>query len=120
MKFPLGRLDDIADGASKEYRVATGDSIHEFFVVRRGRALFAYTNSCPHHGTPLNIWHDRMLSRTNAEIMCFTHGALFEIDTGRCVRGPCLGDYLIQVKVVIEGDELVFDDLDRAPATGFS
>jgi nitrite reductase/ring-hydroxylating ferredoxin subunit len=118
MKHRIGRLDDIADGASKEFRVERDGDAHVFFVVRQGRKLFAYANVCPHQGTPLNIWPDRMLSRLGAEIMCYTHGALFEIDTGRCVRGPCFGDHLSVVSVVLQDDELIFDDRDLPPAVG--
>jgi nitrite reductase/ring-hydroxylating ferredoxin subunit len=110
VKHRIGRLDDIADGAAKEYRVEHDGAVHSFFVVRRDCNLFAYANTCPHYRTPLNIWPDRLLSRPGTEIMCYTHGALFEIETGRCVRGPCFGDYLTPVSVVLEDDALIFED----------
>ena len=38
------------------------------------------------------------------------HGALFEIDTGRCVAGPCTGQSLKPVNVYVDGGVVVLDE----------
>jgi nitrite reductase/ring-hydroxylating ferredoxin subunit len=40
----------------------------------------------------------------NMFIQCSTHDALFEVDSGTCVAGPCIGDALQPVELVIEDD----------------
>ena len=65
-------------------------------------AYSAYINSCPHTGINLEWQEDQFLDMDNMFIQCSTHDALFEIDTGVCVAGPCVGDQLQAVELVIE------------------
>ena len=39
--------------------------------------------------------------------MCATHGALFEVETGLCIDGPCMGDYLKPLQSSIVKDEVI-------------
>lgn len=64
------------------------------FVVQKDGALHAYENFCPHAGRQLNWGPDRFLTRDQSLIMCAAHGALFEIATGICAAGPCVGESL--------------------------
>lgn len=115
MKFDLGAPDDIAEGAAKGYELGAGDSKHSFFIVRRGGRYFGYANFCPHANTPLDIWSDRFLTRDGDEILCFTHGAQFDIENGVCVSGPCYGKRLIPVSITVADGRLVFDDGGQPP-----
>jgi len=65
-----------------------------FFAVHDRNDLHLYVNRCPHLGTTLEFMPDRFLSHDRRHILCSTHGALFEIKSGRCIHGPCQGDYL--------------------------
>ena len=75
-------------------------------LVKKDGALHAFVNWCPHLGIELNFMPDQFLDGDNAFIMCANHGALFEIDTGHCVSGPCGGDALIKVEHEIRADEI--------------
>jgi nitrite reductase/ring-hydroxylating ferredoxin subunit len=99
------RLDDIGDGASKEVTLP-GDPT-TICVVRQGRAVHAYVNSCPHTGAPLNWDGDRFLTRDGDMIQCAVHGALFRIHDGLCVWGPCLKQRLTPVPIVIRDDAIL-------------
>jgi nitrite reductase/ring-hydroxylating ferredoxin subunit len=66
-------------------------------AVRRGDTVFAYENRCPHQGTPLDWMPDQFLDRTGRHLICATHGALFTLERGLCIAGPCLGDHLKRV-----------------------
>ena len=97
----LCRLDDIQDGTSRGFGPAPGGFIG-LFAIRRGAAAHAYVNSCPHIGVALDWAPNDFLTRDGAHIVCATHGALFAIDTGLCVQGPCKGDRLEAVPVTLE------------------
>jgi len=73
------------------------------FVVHKDGAFTAYINSCPHTGVNLEWQQDQFLDLDNAFIQCSTHDALFEVDSGICIAGPCVGDSLEPVELVIEG-----------------
>lgn len=66
-------------------------------VVRQGDLVYAYLDACPHHNTPMAWRKDRYLNAAGDRIVCAAHGALFDIPTGRCTLGPCLGDHLTPV-----------------------
>ncbi len=92
-------LDAIGDGAARGVAVEQDGRRHDLIVVRRGSRVDCYVNACPHLGTPLETFPDRFLDRTGRRLLCSTHGALFLVDTGYCVFGPCLGRSLARVPV---------------------
>ncbi len=95
----VGRIADLADPDCREFQIGDGDWPFMGFVVRQGDKVFAYENFCAHLGHPLNWMPDRFLSKDNAAIMCASHGALYEIDSGLCFAGPCMGKALRAVDV---------------------
>ncbi len=91
---------DIDDESSKGFSV--GDD--SYFLVKRDGQLYAYRNRCPHLGIELNWQEDQFLDMDGALIQCSTHGALFLIEDGECVAGPCLGQQLEAIPFdIVEG-----------------
>ena len=98
----LCRLADIEDGQAKGFALGSGPDAREIFVLREDDRVFGYVNSCPHLGTPLNWQDDSFVSGDSGLIICATHGALFEIEDGACVSGPCAGQALEAVPVTVD------------------
>lgn len=74
-------------------------------IVRWGKQVFGYVNRCPHNNVNLDWERDQFLDPNGVRIMCGKHGALFDIGTGECVGGPCVGEGLEPVAlVVLDGD----------------
>ena len=104
----LCELKDIEDGGSAGFTAMVNDKAQMVLAVRKGHQIFVYINSCPHIGTPLDFHSGKFLSREKKHILCSTHGALFEIENGHCIFGPCRNSYLEAVSVVvIDGDVLI-------------
>ncbi len=95
-------LSELSDKACKG--IQHGDE--SIFVVRREDQYYAYRNSCPHLGVELNWLEDQFLDIDDSLIQCSTHGALFIIESGECIAGPCLGASLQSVAVCVKNDEL--------------
>lgn len=100
----------IAEGECKEFHLGEED-IANIFITRRDGHLYAYANQCPHVGAPLNWKKDMFLDNDGDLIQCASHGALFVIETGHCVSGPCLGQHLHSY-AILEQDGNVYVDLD--------
>ncbi len=98
---------DIPDGSGRGFVFGTGTGRRAVFVIRRGPDVYAYENSCPHVGTPLDWIPDQFLDRDGSHILCSTHGALFRIEDGHCVSGPCAGDALKPVAVRVTDGQIV-------------
>lgn len=79
----------LAEGQSRAFSV---DGL-ELFGVRRQGQVYLYRNRCPHRDIPLNWAEDAFLDDSSL-IHCAHHGALFLIESGECVAGPCEGEQL--------------------------
>jgi len=102
----LAKTGEIADGAAKEFSITRFDPPLELFVVRQRQQFFAYLNRCPHTGVNLNWLPDQFFDIEHHYIQCATHGALFQVDNGFCLRGPCAGAYLQPVSIHIKDDTI--------------
>ncbi len=73
--------------------------------------ILAYHNVCPHQGRNLNYAPDRFLFDPQGQLVCPHHGALFDINSGICLQGPCQGAALRKAAVHIEhGNVLLADE----------
>ena len=100
-------LDELDDPDSRGLTLSVNKRVFDLFNVRQGSQVFAYRNSCPHTGGPLDWLPNQFLSLDGDYIQCATHAALFRLDNGHCVSGPCAGDRLTSVDVVVEAGEIV-------------
>ncbi len=106
----LCRAEEIAEGTARGFPPAPG-SFTGLFAVRCGGRLMIYVNACPHLGVSLDWAPHRFLDSDGTQIVCATHGALFDPVDGRCTDGPCLGEHLRAVPMVLQdGVVLVPDD----------
>ncbi|TQF78442.1 Rieske (2Fe-2S) protein [Elioraea sp. Yellowstone] len=102
----LCRLEEIPDGGAKGFDPAPG-RFTGVFAVRRGRKVWVYLNACPHLGVSLDIAPDRFLDARREHIQCSTHGALFRIEDGFCLKGPCAGERLTAIAARVDGDAVL-------------
>ncbi len=101
---PLCALADLEDPGARGFPFREGESLFLGFVVRKGDRVTGYVDRCPHAGMPLAMAPNRYLTREGDLILCSTHGALFRLEDGVCVGGPCAGAALRAWPVdVVEG-----------------
>ena len=103
----LGTFDLIADGGARGFVLQIGARYFHGFVVRRGAAVHGFVDRCPHMGVPLARELDQYLSPLSDHIACGWHGALFRVEDGHCVGGPCAGSALIAWPVIVRDGMLV-------------
>lgn len=101
----LGPVADLPDPGSRGF--GSGDGAG--FIVRRGELIRAYRDRCPHIGAPLAWQPDRYLDHRDELIQCTMHGALFVIDDGECVHGPCLGAHLVPLPIAVRDGRVWLD-----------
>jgi len=96
--------DRLSDPGSFGFCVERYEQEIEGFLVKKDNRWFAYRNFCPHTGSPLDWVEHQFLDVDGALILCSTHDALFVIDTGECVSGPCLWECLEKLDIVVQRD----------------
>jgi len=94
----------LSDPGSFGFSVEQNGDPVEGFVVKNDYAYFAYRNSCPHTGSPLDWVEHQFLDADAALIQCAVHDARFLIDSGECISGPCHGDSLQSLPIVVQDD----------------
>ncbi|WAC59033.1 Rieske (2Fe-2S) protein [Brevundimonas sp. SL130] len=104
--FVLGPAASVEDGQARGFPGPDGRKI---IVVRRNGRLFGWIDSCPHFegGTPMAWKTDAYLDGTGQYLACHSHGALFDIETGACVLGACLGKSLTPARLYVSQDHQI-------------
>ncbi|MFO1301421.1 MAG: Rieske 2Fe-2S domain-containing protein [Burkholderiaceae bacterium] len=88
-------VDDLVEGG-EGVRFAWGTSGEggrpvPAFVVRFEGQPRAYLNRCAHVAMELDWLPGRFFDDAGLYLVCATHGAMYEPDSGLCVAGPCRG-----------------------------
>jgi nitrite reductase/ring-hydroxylating ferredoxin subunit len=108
-QFAVCALADIPNRRAVPFVLARRDGQGDvapwpIFILRWGRNVRAYENRCPHQGTHLDWERGEFLDGDGVRIQCGKHGALFDLGTGQCVEGPCLGQGLTVVETLVDGE----------------
>ncbi|MFG1479725.1 Rieske 2Fe-2S domain-containing protein [Xanthobacter sp. V4C-4] len=93
--FQLVRVDE--NGQEQPFNIV---------VVRWGKQVFGYENLCPHDKVNLDWERHQFMDPNGIRLMCGKHGAIFEIGTGACLDGPCKGEGLTPVPLVVLDNDI--------------
>ncbi|MGY0505134.1 Rieske (2Fe-2S) protein [Luteimonas sp. e5] len=99
-------LASLADGALVEAEMQVEGVAESVILYRDGDTVRAWLNICPHAGRRLDYAPGQFLKTGEGLLVCAAHGASFELGQGECVGGPCRGQFLTRVELVVEDDEL--------------
>lgn len=87
------------EGLSETEVVIDGEP-QSLIVRRTGERVQAWLNLCPHAGRRLD-WAPGKFLLDRGRLVCAAHGAVFELDHGECVAGPCRGQSLVAVALAV-------------------
>ncbi|APR70401.1 rieske [2Fe-2S] domain protein [Acinetobacter haemolyticus ATCC 19194] len=93
--------EEVPERESRAFDTMKGTTI---FITQKDGGFYAYQNVCPHLQTELEYLENQFLDQDREYIQCSTHGALFSVETGECISGPCLGDFLEKVNLEVHSD----------------
>ena len=94
-------------GKAISFEIQRRGAIMPAFAIEFEQNVHAYVNVCPHRGTSLDWLPGEVFDETGLYLICATHGALFEPDTGLCVAGPCQGATLTKIPLTIDAPFVV-------------
>ncbi|HMV37977.1 MAG TPA: Rieske 2Fe-2S domain-containing protein [Plasticicumulans sp.] len=113
MERELCALTDIPDGGTRGIRLQPGARYADLVLARRGAQVYAYRNSCPHTGAPMEreSGDDDFLDYQGLHIQCGIHAAIFRFEDGFCLWGPCARRRLEAVAVRIDDGRVIALDV---------
>ncbi len=76
-------------------------------VARKMGRLYAYANVCRHIPLTLDLGDGDVMAVDKRHLLCHHHGALYRVEDGKCVMGPCDGSALVKLDVEVVDGELI-------------
>ena len=76
------------------------------FIVKVAGGYFAFQNRCCHLPVTLDLLDNDFLNEEGNAIQCHMHGAVYDMQTGECTAGPCIGSRLTPLKVKEEKESI--------------
>jgi nitrite reductase/ring-hydroxylating ferredoxin subunit len=106
----LCHSDELGEGTSRGFD-PTARGRDTLFVVKQQGAVYAYEDECPHVAGGRMAWRkDAYMDASGTKIICYAHGAVFVPETGLCIKGPCLGQFLKSIPIHIGAEGNVWLD----------
>jgi nitrite reductase/ring-hydroxylating ferredoxin subunit len=90
--IPLCNSSDLANGdEAVPFDVLYGGQSCRAFAIRYQGQVHAYLNRCAHVPMEMDYQPNRLFDASGQWLICATHGALYQPQTGQCRGGPCRG-----------------------------
>jgi nitrite reductase/ring-hydroxylating ferredoxin subunit len=102
---PAGALADSEKGIRFEVEYF-GEPAPAFVVRYRGR-VHGYLNRCAHVAMELDWQEGVFFDSDGRDLLCSTHGAMYDTASGRCIGGPCNGTPLVKLRIE-ERDGMIY------------
>lgn len=102
----LARVDALPNPGAIVVDFAEGEARLSIIVTRRGDAIAAFRNRCPHAGYPMERPDGRVVIQEGRYLVCTAHGASFVLESGDCAGGPCNGDGLERFVIELRDDSV--------------
>ncbi len=107
----LCRSDDLnVGGTGWRFEVQKDGEKQPAFVVRSTAGVSAFLNRCGHRDLELDWSPGEFFDLDARLLICATHGALYDPQTGACKGGPCNGVGLHPLSVTEEGGLVYLTD----------
>ena len=94
-------------GKGIRFEVTDRTRTYSAFAVRSAEGVASFVNQCAHLALELDWSLGEFFDADGRNLVCATHGALYNPMTGACVGGACRGRPL-QVLRIIESDGYIY------------
>lgn len=102
----IAQVGEVEPGHTKKFMLSVEGRETECFLVNHAGHFFAYVNRCAHVPMTMDWIDNQFLTEDGRYILCATHGAAFEPDTGECIFGPPCGKFLVRVPLDVSGGQI--------------
>ena len=109
LQYRICRSADVAPGESRKFMMPIRGADEECFVVNYGGHYYAYVNRCRHVPIPMDWVDNQFFGEQGRYLVCQTHNAYYQPDSGECVAGPpgTCGKSLYRVPLEVR-DETIY------------
>jgi len=107
-RFFVMRTGELKPGESSKFLLPIRGTDEECFVINYGGKFHAYVNRCRHVPMAMDWVENQFFAENGRYLMCQTHCAYYEPETGECVAGPrsACGRFLYRIPLEVSGGEI--------------
>lgn len=104
VRYRVARTDEIDPGTSTKFIMPIRGIDQECFIINYRGHFHAFVNRCRHVPMAMDWVDNQFFAEEGRYLMCQTHNAYYEPDTGECIAGPpgTCGKLLYRVPLEIE------------------
>ncbi|HYD72945.1 MAG TPA: Rieske 2Fe-2S domain-containing protein [Candidatus Binatia bacterium] len=103
----LARREDVPDAGAIVVYAGEGDARVSLILTHYSGGVSCFRNRCAHANYPLQRADGRIVVQEARYLVCAAHGASYSLIDGACAGGPCNGEGLERVAVIVR-DGIVF------------
>ena len=115
MQIRVPNAMDLKHGETRLFTYPSKYGDLEGFVIRYGENFHAYENKCRHWPIPLDFGDGDFFYARFDRIVCKSHGAEYNPETGICEAGPCRDEALTRFSLVFEGVDAIVTVPEEIP-----
>jgi nitrite reductase/ring-hydroxylating ferredoxin subunit len=83
------------------------------FAIRYAGRVHAYLNKCSHVPMELDWQEGVFFDSAGRDLLCSTHGATYDTQSGRCLGGPCNRTPLVKLRVEERDGKVYFTGFEN-------
>jgi len=104
----IAKSQELADGGKGVRFFALDDRGIESpaFVIRHRGEVHGFINRCAHIQVELDWQEGHFFDDDQQYLICATHGALYQPDSGVCIAGPCKNGKLEKLAITEDGEDI--------------
>src|ERR1700748_897460 len=107
MEIRVEKAADLKQGETRVFRFPSKYGDLEGFVIHYNGNFYAYENRCRHWPIPLDFGDGEFYYKHFDRIVCKSHGAEYDPESGICSAGPCQGEALTRFNLILEGEDAI-------------
>jgi nitrite reductase/ring-hydroxylating ferredoxin subunit len=111
-QIAVGRVEDLRRQQSVKFRFVRDGIKRDGFAAFFNGEVIVYENLCRHLPISIDYGDNRFFTADGKNIICQTHGAVYEPLSGLCTRGPCEGASLFKIPFEIKDGKLWIESED--------
>jgi nitrite reductase/ring-hydroxylating ferredoxin subunit len=100
-------------GRGVRFEVEYFGQVAPAFAVRQAGRVHAYLNRCAHVAMELDWQEGVFFDSEGRDLLCSTHGAVYDAASGRCLGGPCNRTPLVKLRIEERDGRVYFTGFDN-------
>ena len=88
LRYKVGLTTDLQPSESSKFLLPIRDTEEECFLINYEGQFHAYVNRCRHVPMAMDWVDNQFFAEEGRYLMCQTHNAYYEPDSGECIAGP--------------------------------